>query len=397
MGQIAGGRRRVRQVGALAAVLPLALAAACQSSGSAASSNDPASAGAKITITPATGEEHVRPDLPVKVQVANGKLQNVQVTSEKKVPTVKGTMGPGNTTWKSKWTLNPHTEYTVTATAVNAENKSARATSTFTTLAAKNTFTVNSIGPNDDETVGAGMPIILQFSSPIANRARVEKALEVRMSKKVEGAWHWVDDSNVVFRPKKYWPKGEKVHLNAHLRGVRAAKNMYGTRNFHLKFQIKRKVIIKASTKTHQLKVYKNGKKIRQWPISAGRGGVYKYYTTSGIHLTMDRGNPVRMVSPGISKGQPGYYDELINYAVRISNSGEYIHSMPSTVWAQGHTNVSHGCINSPPSDAAWFYNFADRGDIVIVKGTPRKLEWNNGWGYWQMSWKEWKKGSALD
>ena len=395
MGQIAGGRRRVRQVGALALVLPLALAAACQSSGSAAGNDGQASAAAKITITPATGTDDVRPDLPVKVQVANGKLSNVKVTAEKR-PKVEGTMGPGNTTWQSKWTLSPHTEYTVTASAVNAENKPVNTTSTFTTLKPDTTFSATSLGPNNKETVGAGMPIMLHFSSPVANRARVEKALEVKMSKKVEGAWHWIDDSNIVYRPHHYWPKHEKVEVNGHFRGVRAAKNMYGNKNFHLKFQIKRKVIVKASTKTHQLKVYKNGKKIRQWPISAGMGGVYKYYTTSGIHLTMDRGNPVRMVSPGISKGQPGYYDELINYAVRISNTGEYVHSMPSTVWAQGHSNVSHGCINSPPSDAQWFYNFADRGDVVIVTGTPRPLEWNNGWGYWQMSWKKWKKGSAL-
>ncbi|HEY3687853.1 MAG TPA: Ig-like domain-containing protein [Streptosporangiaceae bacterium] len=395
MGQIAGGRRRVGLVGALAAVLPLALAAACQSSGSAASSNDPASADAKITVTPATGTDHVRPDIPVKVQVANGKIQTVKVTAEKR-PKVEGTMGPGNTTWESKWTLSPKTEYTVNVTAVNAKNKAATSTSTFTTMAAKNTFNVISLGPNNKETVGAGMPIMLQFSSPISNKAKVEKALEVKMSKKVEGGWRWVDSSNVIYRPRHYWPKGEKVELYAHLRGVRAAKNMYGTKNFHLKFQIKHKVIVKASTTSHQLRVYQDGKKIRHWPISAGRGGVYKYYTTSGIHLTMDRGNPVRMVSPGISKGQPGYYSELINYAVRISNSGEYIHSMPSTVWAQGHTNVSHGCINSPPADAEWFYKFAKRGDIVIVTGTPRKLEPDNGWGYWQMPWKQWRKGSAL-
>jgi lipoprotein-anchoring transpeptidase ErfK/SrfK len=395
VGQIAGGRRRVGLVGALAAVLPLALAAACQSSGSAASSNDPASADAKITITPATGTDHVRPDIPVKVQVANGKLQNVKVSAEKR-PTVEGTMGPGNTTWQSKWTLSPKSKYTVSVTAVNAKNKAATSTSTFTTLSAKNTFSAISLGPNNKETVGAGMPIMLQFSQPVSNKAKVEKALEVKMSKKVEGGWRWVDGSNVIYRPRHYWPKGEKVELYAHLRGVRAAKNMYGTKNFHLKFQIKHKVIVKASTTSHQLRVYQDGKKIRHWPISAGRGGVYKYYTTSGIHLTMDRGNPVKMVSPGISKGQPGYYSELINYAVRISNSGEYIHSMPSTVWAQGHTNVSHGCINSPPADAEWFYKFAKRGDIVIVTGTPRKLEPDNGWSYWQMPWKQWRKASAL-
>lgn len=30
------------------------------------------------------------------------------------------------------------------------------------------------------------------------------------------------------------------------------------------------------------------------------------------------------------------------------------------------------------------------------ITGTNRSLEWNNGWGFWQMPFKEWRKGSAL-
>ncbi|MGH3447606.1 MAG: L,D-transpeptidase family protein, partial [Nocardioidaceae bacterium] len=62
----------------------------------------------------------------------------------------------------------------------------------------------------------------------------------------------------------------------------------------------------------------------------------------------MTTGTSINRQGVGVA-GAPGYYHELIYWAVRISNSGEYIHSMPSTVWAQGHVNVSHGCVNSPP------------------------------------------------
>jgi hypothetical protein len=82
--------------------------------------------------------------------------------------------------------------------------------------------------------------------------------------------------------------------------------------------------------------------------------------------------------------------------AVQISSSGEYVHSAPWSVWAQGNTNVSHGCVNVSPSFAEWFYGISQRGDIVTVTGTDRELEWNNGYGYWQMPWKQWVKGSAL-
>jgi hypothetical protein len=101
------------------------------------------------------------------------------------------------------------------------------------------------------------------------------------------------------------------------------------------------------------------------------------------------------MISPHREKGEPGYYDVLIDDAVRISNSGEYVHAKDN-VWAQGRLNVSHGCINVRPDQAAWFYATSLRGDPVIVTGTGRELEWDNGWGYWQLPWAKWRKGSAL-
>jgi hypothetical protein len=94
-------------------------------------------------------------------------------------------------------------------------------------------------------------------------------------------------------------------------------------------------------------------------------------------------------------KKDPRFYDEKIPFAVRISNSGEYIHSMASTVWAQGHQNVSHGCVNSPPAFAEWFFGWSYIGDVVVVTGSGRGLEPFNGWSYWQLPWKQWVKGSA--
>ena len=65
-------------------------------------------------------------------------------------------------------------------------------------------------------------------------------------------------------------------------------------------------------------------------------------------------------------------------------------------MWAQGHENVSHGCVNASPQFAAWFYGIAQRGDIVVVTGTDRPLPWDNGYGFWQASWRQWVQGSAL-
>ncbi|MCW2937274.1 MAG: hypothetical protein JWN00_259, partial [Actinomycetia bacterium] len=92
---------------------------------------------------------------------------------------------------------------------------------------------------------------------------------------------------------------------------------------------------------------------------------------------------------PGRKPGDSGYYQVTENYAVRISNSGEYVHESDPTA-------PSHGCIHAGASDARWFFDQAQRGDIVTVTGTDRKLQWDNGWGFWQLSFEQWKSGSNL-
>lgn len=102
------------------------------------------------------------------------------------------------------------------------------------------------------------------------------------------------------------------------------------------------------------------------------------------------------MTSPGIGPGSAGYYRMTVYNTVRISNSGEYVHSAPWSVGSQGYSNVSHGCVNVSPSNASWFINNTLIGDPIIITGTPRTLEPTNGWGHWQESWKQWLRWSAL-
>jgi lipoprotein-anchoring transpeptidase ErfK/SrfK len=102
------------------------------------------------------------------------------------------------------------------------------------------------------------------------------------------------------------------------------------------------------------------------------------------------------MEAPGRKPGDPGYYKTVVNYGVRFSNSGEYTHAMASTVGVQGSANVSHGCLNLSPANAKWFYDITQRGDVLELTGSDRQVEWDNGWSYWQKSFKEWKEGSAL-
>jgi len=93
--------------------------------------------------------------------------------------------------------------------------------------------------------------------------------------------------------------------------------------------------------------------------------------------------------------GAAGYRTE-IEFAQRLTWSGQYIHSAPWSTGAQGHRNVSHGCVNVSPSNARWLFSRTLIGDPVTVKGTRNKLDYGNGWTAWNLSWADFVKGSAL-
>ncbi|MEV4840394.1 Ig-like domain-containing protein [Nonomuraea sp. NPDC049486] len=342
-----------------------------------------------ITITPAQGSTKVNPGKRIVVTAEGGTLDDVTVQTGGQQ--LEGTFNTDRTKWVSKTALKPATDYNVAATA-----GAATAASAFTTRKPDRVLQITDVTPNiKGETVGIGMPIMVRFNQPVANKAAVERALTVEAEKPVDGAWRWIDDSYAIYRPAKYWAPNQTVSFNAALDGVKAGKDLWGMKNYDYAIDIGDKVISKVDAAKHMMYVYRNGKRVQTMAISAGKATTREYTTTSGVHLTMERVNPVRMISPGREKGDPGYYDVMVDHAVRISNSGEYVHAK-NNVWAQGRQNVSHGCINARPDQAKWYYDNFQRGDIVEIKGTDRELEWNNGWGFWQMSFKQWKQGSAL-
>jgi lipoprotein-anchoring transpeptidase ErfK/SrfK len=353
---------------------------------------------ARISITPRDGVEGVRPDLGIQVKAASGTLRGVVVRA-KGGATVDGELSRDRKSWRTLWTLAPDSSYSVRATAVSPHGKVTSTTSSFRTLAPQQTISVADVTPNDGETVGVGMPITVTFSRPVLNKDQVEKALEVRSTKPARGAWRWVSDQQAIFRTSGYWQPHERITVTAHLAGVRAAKDVYGTADASRSFSIGTANVSVVNVQTHRMVVSRDGRRVRDIGVSAGKGGSPMFTTTNGVHAVMGKGSPVVMTSAwmGVTDPKdPRYYKLTVFDAVQISSSGEYVHSAPWSVWAQGNTNVSHGCVNVSPDFAGWFYGISQRGDIVTVTGTNRELEWNNGYGYWQMPWKQWVKGSAL-
>ncbi|MFI6738771.1 Ig-like domain-containing protein [Nonomuraea sp. NPDC050451] len=366
----------------------LLLVCGCSSTPASTPSSPPV-----VRVLPALDSKRARTDRGLVVRARGGTLSQVLVSEGgEQVP---GRLDGSHTTWRSAWTLKPAAEYSVNVTATGARGPATVAVGRFHTRSAARSFQVAATAPLPGETVGAGMPVIIDFDTPVEDRAAVERALEVRAETPVEGAWRWISDTQVIYRTRRFWPPHQQVTVTAHLAGVRAGGGLYGTTDSTFAFTVGRRQTSTIDTRTHQMTVRRDGEIAQRMAISAGMATTPEYTTTSGIHLTMDKGNPVRMISPGRVKGDPGFYDMLIDHAVRISNSGEYVHAKDN-VWAQGRANVSHGCINARPDQAAWFYDTSLRGDPVTIVGTDRELGWDNGWGFWQLPWEKWREGSAL-
>jgi len=396
------GRRARRYAGIAAAAAISLLATACSSGShstvSPAQSRAQASASAQahaaalaamLAITPANGSHDATPSNGITVTAVKGKLTNVTVHTSG--DPVSGRLAADGTSWHSTVAnLDISQSYTVTATGTAPSGEKITKTSTFRTITPAQTFTTQ-IFEGYKESYGVGIPIMLTFSQPITNKAAVERSLELTTSKPVIGAWYWDGDQHLYFRPRDYWPAYTEVSFTGHLNGIEGAKGVYGARNLTQTFEIGRSLIAVASTTTHKTQIYLNGKLAYQWPISTGRASLP---TPDGTYLSVEKANPVRMIGGG-PVGSAGHYDELVNFAVRFTYSGDYYHSAPWSVVNQGTSNVSHGCVNLPPAAAQTYYDMSIPGDPITVTASTAGGRWDDGWTQWFLSWSAYLKGSA--
>ena len=233
-------------------------------------------------------------------------------------------------------------------------------------------------------TYGIGMVVVAHFAAPVADRGAAEQQLTVTTDPPAPGAWHWVNDTTAHWRPPQYYAPGTIVTV-----GLDAPTT----------FTIGASHVAIADDSTKQVSVFDDGKLVRTMPTSMGRGGTetvgnttLSFWTQPGIYTVMDKSNPVIMDSStyGLPINSHLGYKESIPYAVRISTDGVYLHELDATVWAQGKTDTSHGCLNLNHDNAQWYYNFSVPGDVVEIRNTggkPLQL-WQNG--DWSVPWEQW-------
>jgi lipoprotein-anchoring transpeptidase ErfK/SrfK len=233
-------------------------------------------------------------------------------------------------------------------------------------------FAPPTFNPTNGSKVGAAKPIYINFARPIKDRALAEQAIHISSVPPVPGRFYWTSDTQVRWRPQDFWPAGTVVNIDAS-----------GTKS---SFTVPEQLVATVDDATHQMTVVRNGKVEKTIPVSMGMaaGG---HTTPNGTYYVLEKFPSIVMDSStyGVPVDSPNGYKVTVQLAVRIDNSGNFVHSAPWSVADQGKRNVSHGCINISPENAKWFYDNFGSGDPIVIKNSKGLYNQPDGASDWQM------------
>jgi lipoprotein-anchoring transpeptidase ErfK/SrfK len=345
-----------------------------------------------LAITPASGATRVPVSTEVGLSVANGAITSVVLTGAGGA-TVSGSVRDDGSSWIPDHALAYGSTYTAVVSARSADGRQALTCSTiFTTMGRPGNLADYGMYLQQGETYGVAMPVVLEFDPPIpaSARAGIQSRLFVTSNPPQPGVWHWASGTQIWYRPPVYWLPGTTITVRAALQGVPFGDGSYGAGDRATTVRIGSKVSMMIDNATKSMKVYQDDRLTRTILVSLGKPSTP---SSSGTMVTMS--HDYSTIFDTTREG-PGGYRVLVYYAMRLTWGGEYIHSAPWSVGDQGHTNVSHGCVNMSEENARWLFGITHVGDPVTVRGTEVKLVDGNGWTAWNESWPEFVKGSAL-
>lgn len=238
-------------------------------------------------------------------------------------------------------------------------------------------FAVASVLPTRGEVVGIAHPVVVTFRAPVtgaAARQAAERAVDITSSPARTGRFEWLDNNVVQWVPSRYWPPHSTVALS-----------VGGPRGVALDFETGPAVVGVANISDHTFTVSIDGAEADpppplpaphhrpHWgqegvlPASMGRP---EFPTPTGSYTVLSKERSVIMDSSSVGTpvDDPDGYRIPVDYAVRITSRGLFVHSAPWAINSLGLDNVSHGCISLSPADAEWYYNTVHVGDPVIVQ-----------------------------
>ncbi|MFH8569585.1 Ig-like domain-containing protein [Streptomyces sp. NPDC017993] len=377
-------------------LVPLAVSAtACGGSSSEPLSAKPYDAADQISANTPDGKQKADPDKPLEVTVKGDEARITDVTAtDASGRYISGELSADGRRWRTTVPLAAGTRYTVRVSTEDEDGAPGRKTLVVETTDADDRLSVK-FGP-DSGDYGVGQPVTAELSKPVNDpkaRAVIESALKVDSAPRVEGSWHWVDGKSLHFRPKDYWPAHATIAVHSNLDGLKITKKLYGGPAKPVRLTTGDRIEAITDAGSHQMTVLRNGKEVNTIPVTTGKPG---YDTRNGVKVILGKESFVRMTSASI--GASDFYDLPVYWATRVTWSGEYVHAAPWSVGSQGAANVSHGCTGMSTGNAEWFFNMVRVGDIVKVVNSDGEsmTAFDNGFGDWNMPWKEWRDGSAL-
>jgi lipoprotein-anchoring transpeptidase ErfK/SrfK len=212
---------------------------------------------------------------------------------------------------------------------------------------------VTNIAPAPGQKVGVGMPVTVTFAQSISNHAAAERTIAFTSPATPAGSFTWLNDRVVQWNPTGFWPAHSNIIVTAG-----GAKTTFETG-----------AAVKgvADIDAHTFTVSIDDEVVRQMPASMGKP---RHPTPIGSFAALEKQSSVVMDSRtiGIPLDDPEGYKLTVADAVRVTWGGVYVHSAPWSVDSQGYANVSHGCINLSPDNAAWYYDTVHIGDPIIVQ-----------------------------
>lgn len=377
----------------------LIVLSACSGGGSSEDAG-PGEAPAVLTANVEDAAVDVPVDTLVTVGLDDGELESVTVTGAEGAEVVGAPLeesAEADVTWQAAQRLEPGTTYQLTARAVGDDGETTELTRSFTTQdLSLDQQTFPSVSPLQGETVGVGMPVIVNFDIPVTDRALYEQNMSVSTTPQQTGSWYWISDRVVHWRPQEYWQPGTQVNVNVAVNSLPAGNGIYGQQDTVIDFTVGRSVVSTVDLATHTMSVAIDGQVARTIPISAGDSS---HQSRVGTKVVMEKFASVNMdaASTGVDSTDPDYYNiEDVKWAMRLTNSGEFVHAAPWSAGSHGRANVSHGCVGMSTANAAWLYQNSQRGDIVTYINGSRPMEPQNGWTDWNVPWEQWVQGSAL-
>ncbi|MFJ7901559.1 Ig-like domain-containing protein [Streptomyces sp. NPDC096198] len=355
-----------------------------------------------IRVSPDDGSRAVGAGRRLRVRVSDGRLESVTVvrSQDAQDSPVRGHLSADGRVWQpDDDRLSLAARYTVDAVAHDGRGRRSARHAAFTTFVPGHRF-IGYVTPENRSVVGTGMIVSLQFNRRIEDRAAVERAIRVTARPAVQIRPHWFGGDRLDFRPRAYWRPGTRVTVALRLRDVEGAPGVYGLQYKTFSFTVGRSQVSLVDAAAHTMQVRRDGKLIATLPITAGAPRTTTY---NGRMVVMEMLEVTRM--NGETVGFGGEYDVPdVPHALRLTDSGTFVHGNYWAPNAPGHTNVSHGCVGlrdvkggGPDTPAGWFFDRSLIGDVVeVVHSDDRTVAPDNGLGGWNMSWARWTAGSAV-